>query len=83
MAPNNRTIYYNANVFTSNEQHLWAGGVVVDGTSIVAVGSTAQVLAFKKTNTKLVDLKGATMIPGFNDAHVHPFDATVFPRAVL
>ncbi|MEP6731919.1 MAG: amidohydrolase [bacterium] len=82
-APNNRTIYYNASVFTSNEQHLWAEGVVVDGSSIIAVGSNEQVLAFKRADTKLVDLKGATMIPGFNDAHVHPFDATVFPRAAL
>ena len=81
-AASSRTIYYNGNVFTSNERRLWAEGVVVDDALIVAVGTTQQVLAFKKPGTKLVDLKGATMIPGFNDAHVHPFDATLFPQAV-
>jgi predicted amidohydrolase YtcJ len=79
----NRTIYYNGKVFTSNERHLWAEGVVVQDSLIVFVGTTQQVLAFKKADTKLVDLKGATMVPGFNDAHVHPFDPTVFPHAVV
>lgn len=83
VAPTERTIYYNAHVFTSNERQLWADGVVVSDGLITAVGSTEQVLALRTAETKLVDLNGATMIPGFNDAHVHPFDATVFPRAVL
>jgi predicted amidohydrolase YtcJ len=82
-AANNRTIYYNGNVFTSNEQHLWAEGVVVEDSIIIAVGTTKQVLAFNKAGTALVDLKGATMIPGFNDAHVHPFDSTLLPGAVV
>ncbi|MEP6495340.1 MAG: amidohydrolase [bacterium] len=79
----NRTIYFNGKVFTSNEQHLWAEGVVVQDSLIIAVGTTQQVLVFKQPGTTAVDLKGATMIPGLNDAHVHPFDATVFPHAVL
>ena len=82
-AANNRTVYYNGKVFTSNEQHLWAEGVVVQDSIIVAVGTTKQVLAFNKAGTTLVDLKGATMIPGFNDAHVHPFDSTLLPGAVV
>jgi predicted amidohydrolase YtcJ len=77
-----RTVYYNGKLFTSNEQQLWAEGVVVEGRKIVAVGTSAQVLSFKEDDSQLIDLHGMTMIPGFNDAHVHPFDSPSFPRAV-
>ena len=82
LAGHDRTIYYNGKLFTSNDQQLWAQGLVVEGKSITAVGTSAHVLAFQEEDSKLVDLNGMTMIPGFNDAHVHPFDTTSFPRAV-
>jgi predicted amidohydrolase YtcJ len=77
-----RTIFYNGKVFTSNERQLWAEGVVVEGRRVVAVGTNQQVLAWRNRNTKLIDLDDRTLIPGFNDAHVHPFDSTSFPGAV-
>lgn len=80
-AHHGRTIYYNGRVFTSSPRHLWAEGVVVEGRFIVAVGTTEHVLHFKQNDSNLVDLQGKTMIPGFNDAHVHPYDSTSFPRA--
>lgn len=82
LAGHDRTIYYNGKVFTSDEHRLWAEGVVVEGRFIVAVGTTTQVMLLKEKDSKLVDLQGKTMIPGFNDAHVHPFDTTSFPRSV-
>jgi predicted amidohydrolase YtcJ len=82
LAGHNRTIYYNGKVFTANSDHLWAEGVVVEGAVILAVATTEEVLQYKEDDSTLVDLTGKTMIPGFNDAHVHPFDATSFPRAV-
>jgi len=82
VAHSDRTIYYNGKIFTGNPRNLWAEGVVVDGSLIGAVGTTQQVLALKRKGTILVDLLGQTMVPGFNDAHVHPFDTTSFPRAV-
>lgn len=82
LAADGRTIYYNGKVFTSNPQRLWAEGVAVDGQLVIAVGTSNQVLALEQKGSKLVDLQGKTMIPGFNDAHVHPFDTTSFPQAV-
>lgn len=82
-ASDGKTIYYNGKVFTSDTRHLWAEGLVVEGERIVAVGTTREVLAFNRENdSKLVDLQQHTLIPGFNDAHVHPFDNTSFPHAV-
>ena len=82
LAGQDRTIFYNGKVFTANERHLWAEGVVVEGRLVIAVGTNQQVLALRDKRTKLVDLGRRTLIPGFNDAHVHPFDTTSFPRAV-
>jgi predicted amidohydrolase YtcJ len=46
--------------------------VAVQGGKIVAVGSREAVLkGWRGDSTKLVDLKGRTMVPGFVDAHSH------------
>lgn len=39
--------------------------------SITAVGSDADILKLKSTQTKVIDLHGAFAMPGFNDAHTH------------
>jgi predicted amidohydrolase YtcJ len=38
---------------------------------IIAVGSDADVMMLRGTNTEIIDLKGAFVMPGFNDAHIH------------
>jgi predicted amidohydrolase YtcJ len=44
---------------------------------IVAVGDEAATLALRGPNTRVVDLGGLTLMPGFVDAHTHVFnDAT-------
>lgn len=46
--------------------------VLVDGDSIVAIGAAAD-LAAKNPGAKVVDLGGATLLPGLIDAHTHVF----------
>ena len=43
---------------------------VRDG-KVMAAGPDAQVLALRGRETEVIDLKGAFVMPGFNDAHVH------------
>ncbi len=83
LANNNRTIYHNGKVFTADSNNPWAEGVVTQGRFIIAVGSDEDVMEHYTPGTTLVDLQGKTMIPGLNDAHVHPSDNTSFPRAAL
>ena len=47
LAGQDRTIFYNGKVFTSNERQLWAEGVVVEGRLVIAVGTNQQVLALR------------------------------------
>lgn len=48
-----------------------ASAMLVDGNTISAIGSILEVASFQKEDTQLVDLQGKTILPGFNDAHIH------------
>ena len=49
-----------------------AEAVAVGGERIVAVGSAADVADWIGRRTRVVDLAGRLLLPGFQDAHVHP-----------
>ncbi len=48
-----------------------AQAVAIGGGRILAVGSEADVLAYKSAGTSVVDLGGRTLLPGFIDPHQH------------
>ena len=50
-----------------------AEAVAEKGGKIIAVGSKDDVMALKGSDTKMIDLAGRTMLPGFFDAHGHVF----------
>lgn len=71
-AKNADTIYYGGSIITIDENAPSAEAVAVSNGKIVAVGKRKAVLmAEKGPKTKLVDIKGRTLIPGFVDAHGH------------
>jgi predicted amidohydrolase YtcJ len=45
--------------------------VAVAGDRIIAVGSTADVRSLCDNHTRVVDARGGTILPAFNDAHIH------------
>ncbi|MBE1273856.1 amidohydrolase [Enterovibrio baiacu] len=65
------TIYRNANVITVNDAQPSAEAVAILDGKILGVGSDEDVLQLASDRTKMVDLKGLTMVPGFIDAHGH------------
>ena len=54
-----------------------AEAVAIRGERIVAVGSVADVADLVGPRTRVVDLAGRLLIPGFQDAHVHPISGGV------
>ncbi len=46
--------------------------LAVVGDQIFAVGPRADIMAYEGAKTEIVDLAGATLLPGFVDAHGHP-----------
>jgi hypothetical protein len=66
------TIVINAKVITVDPAHPSAQAFVFDNGHFTAVGTNAEILKLKTSSTKVIDLKGKTVTPGFNDAHLHP-----------
>src|ERR1041385_4724615 len=64
-------IVTNAKVYTVDKAHLRAEAVAVIGAHIVAVGTSAEIDAWRGPNTRVIDARGRLVLPGFNDAHVH------------
>jgi predicted amidohydrolase YtcJ len=58
-------------ILTMNDQAMRVEAVAESGGKIVAVGSKADVMKLKGPNTKVIDLKGRTLLPGFIDPHGH------------
>lgn len=65
------TILENGTIYTVDKANTVAEAIALKGGKILAVGSKSAVEAYKGTNTKVIDLKGKTVMPGFIDAHVH------------
>ncbi|MCB9384599.1 MAG: amidohydrolase [Bryobacterales bacterium] len=65
-------ILHNANVYTVDENQPKAEAVAIAGDRFFAVGSNDEVLALATSATRKMDLAGATVVPGFIDAHTHP-----------
>jgi predicted amidohydrolase YtcJ len=76
------TIYFHGDILTG--AHLQTSGaeakdptparvtaLAIGHGTLLAVGSDAAILKLKSPATKLVDLNGAFVMPGFNDAHTH------------
>jgi predicted amidohydrolase YtcJ len=64
--------FMGGDVYTVDAARSWAGSVAVRDGRIVAVGSEADVRERIGPGTEIVDLAGGMLLPGFQDAHVHP-----------
>jgi hypothetical protein len=64
-------IITHANIWTVDPSHPRAQAVALLGGRIVAVGTDADVQAWRGPQTRVIDVDGKLLLPGFNDAHVH------------
>ncbi len=62
-------------VYTVDAASRWEEGVAVLDGRIVAVGHDAQIREHIGPSTRVVDLRGRMLLPGFQDAHVHAIGA--------
>lgn len=64
-------IFINGVVHTMDKNKTTAEAVAVKGERVEFVGTNEEVLKLKTEDTKVVDLEGKTLVPGFNDSHMH------------
>jgi predicted amidohydrolase YtcJ len=60
-------ILYNAKVYSP----VQSSAIAIHGDRIIALGSDAAVRALADSQTEQTDLKGALVLPGLTDAHLH------------
>jgi len=66
------TIYFGGDIVTVNEAQPSVEAIAVKDGKIVMVGTRAEIeKAHKGSTTKMVDLAGKTLLPGFLDPHSH------------
>src|SRR5262245_19315221 len=63
-------IITNGRVFSGRADKL-AEALAIRGNKILLVGSNREVKRLRRAQTTMVDAHGATVLPGFNDSHIH------------
>ena len=71
-------ILHNGVIWTVDAKNPTAEAVAVKDGKFVVVGSNSAALKLRGPNTRVIDLKGSFVVPGFNDNHVHFASAAQF-----
>ena len=71
-------ILHNGVIWTVDEKNPTVEAVAIKDGKFVVVGSNTAALKLRGPNTRVVDLKGSFVVPGFNDNHVHFASAAQF-----
>src|SRR5688572_8125516 len=64
-------VIHNAVIHTVDDGMPRAEAIAVAAGRIVAVGSSSGILTLRGPSTRVVDARGATIVPGLQDAHGH------------
>jgi predicted amidohydrolase YtcJ len=67
-------VVHNGVVFTGDQESAdgeMPEAIAVRGNQILKVGSNREIMRMQRPQTVTVDARGAAVVPGFNDAHLH------------
>jgi predicted amidohydrolase YtcJ len=59
-------------VYRLDAARSWATAVAIAGDRIIAVGGDSDLEPWIGPKSRVIDLRGAMVLPGFHDSHVHP-----------
>lgn len=65
-------ILLNGKIVTVDDNFRIVEAVAITQDMIIDAGSSSRIKKFSGKNTKIIDLKGKTVIPGLNESHLHP-----------
>jgi len=70
-------VYHSGKIYTVNPDRPWAEAVAIKDGAITFVGSNDGARDLTGPDTATFDLRGKMMLPGFQDAHIHPIDSAL------
>jgi predicted amidohydrolase YtcJ len=76
------TIFIGGTVLTVDKGNSVVAAVAIKDGVIVQVGTTSEIKATANSSTKIIELDGQTLIPGFIAAHEHPTLTAVFADTI-
>lgn len=65
------TILTSGNIITVDSERPKAESIAIRNNLILAVGSNEEIDAYRGKETKIIDLQGKTVVPGFIESHAH------------
>lgn len=65
------SVYINGTIYTMDEDQPSVSALAVKGQKLIYVGNDAAAKNYIGNNTKVVDLKGKTVLPGLLEGHMH------------
>ena len=68
-------VFFNAEIYTVNENQPWAEAFLVEDGVIKFVGTDGEVKNEASSNAEMIDMEGLLIIPGIHDVHLHPLEA--------
>lgn len=76
-------IIRSGSVFTVNQTDDMAQAIAVRGGRILAVGTDQEILTYQGPKTRIIHAEGASVVPGFIDAHQHFLMYGLLDRGIL
>ena len=66
-------VFRGGRIYTVSPAQPWAQAAAITGNTISYVGDDAGAASLEGPDTRVIDLKGNLMLPGFVEGHIHPF----------
>lgn len=70
-------VIHNAKILSMDEAHPKADALAIRQNRILAIGGNDDMLRLAGASARVIDAHGATVLPGFNEAHMHIFGGSV------
>ncbi|WP_425080921.1 amidohydrolase [Ruegeria arenilitoris] len=82
-AQGTNTVFTNGQIYTVDQNNPWVEAIAITDGKLVVVGNNEEALALAGSETEVIDLGGAFMMPGIQENHVHASSAgaTILPYA--
>ena len=66
------TLFFNGMFYLGD--HKWSPGFLIDRAGLITkiFSSAAEITTYSSPNIRSIDMRGAYILPGFEDAHTHP-----------
>ncbi|WP_018150769.1 amidohydrolase [Leeia oryzae] len=72
------TLFVNGSIYTAEKGHRFYDTLAVQHGKVRSVGFARDIQPGLPPDTRVIDLQGKMIVPGFTDSHVHPVEGHLF-----